>query len=414
MRFKGGGASVREIGTQLRVSHVVEGSVRRQGNQVRISATLIDAADETQVWTNSFNGTLDDIFGLQTSVANQIADALAIALLPGSTAGSREYVPDPRAYEEYLSGRFWEHKETEEGWKVAIVHYERAVEIDPRYALAYASLSQTCSTLSSWTTVAPEGPLRKAKAAMERAFELDPNLPEAHAARAYYRLLGEWKWDEVDESFRSALAMNPINSGMAYHWWGHYLTFAGRDQEAIDAFKAALRLDPLSALHRACLGGAHVAAGDLDLADRSLEWALELNPQLPVAYNWLGRLREHQGRLDDAVGAWEEGARLAGGSALLSGTLGYGYGRIGEADKAREVLEGLKSGLGSSEGYVAELNLARVYAGLGEADRAFEQLEIAYSKREPWILALKVGPGFDTIRDDPRFAELLRRIGVEP
>ena len=156
-----------------------------------------------------------------------------------------------------------------------------------------------------------------------------------------------------------------------------------------------------------------MAAGDLELADRSLQQALEIAPELPVAYNWLGRLRERQGRLDEAVAAWEEGARLSGGTALLTGALGYGYGRIGEVEKAREVLAGLESGGGSAEGYVAELNLARVYAGLGEADRAFEQLEIAYTKREPWILALRVSPGFDTIRDDPRFADLLRRIGVE-
>jgi len=381
---------------------------------VRISATLIDADDETQVWTNSFNGTLDDIFSLQSSVAHQIADALAIALLPGSSAAGREYVPDSRAYEEYLSGRLADYKGTEPGWKEAIGHYENAVKIDPDFALAYASLSQTYSTLSSWTTVAPSEPLRKAKAAMDRAFELDPDLPEAHTARAYYLLLGEWKWDAVDGAFRGALAMNPANPGMAHHWWGHYLTFAGRDQQAIDAFLAALRLDPLSALHRACLGGAYVAKGDLELADQSLQQALKLEAQLPVAHNWLGRLRERQGRLDDAVAAWEEGARLAGGSALLSGALGYGYGLVGDSDKAREVLEGLKSGRGSAEGYVAELNLARVYAGLGEADRAFEQLEIAYEKREPWILALRVSPGFDTIRDDPRFADLLRRIGVEP
>jgi TolB-like protein/Tfp pilus assembly protein PilF len=413
MRFKDSGKSVREIGEQLRVSHVVEGSVRRQGNAVRISAKLIEVEGQTHLWSGGFDGTLDDIFGLQSSVADQISKALAIALLPGSVVGSREYRPDPRAYEEYLAGRFCDHIETEEGWKCAISHYEKAVEIDPDYALAYASMSQSASTLSSWTTVSPAEPLRKARAAMDRAFELDPDLPEAHVARAYYYILGEWEWDKVDEAFESALAMNPINPGMAYHWWGHYLTFAGRDREAVDAFSAALRLDPLSALHRACLGGAHVAAGDLELADRSLQQALEIAPELPVAYNWLGRLRERQGRLEEAVAAWEDGARFSGGSAFLSGALGYGYGRIGEVEKAREVLAGLEAGGGSAEGYVAELNLARVYAGLGESDRAFEQLEIAYSKREPWILSLRVGPGFDTIRDDPRFADLLRRIGIE-
>jgi Tfp pilus assembly protein PilF len=271
-----------------------------------------------------------------------------------------------------------------------------------------------CSTLASWTTVEPQAMLHRAKDAMERAFELDPDLPEAHVARAYYLLLGEWKWDEVDNAFRTALAKKPVDPGMAYHWWGHYLTFAGRDTEAIVVFNAALRMDPLSALHAGCLGGAQVAAGRIEVAERSFERALELNPNNAVVHSWLGRLREKQGRLDDAVAQWETAARLAGGTALFRGPLGYGYGRIGQTEKAREVLEGLKAGQNSMEGYVAEINLARVYAGLGETEKAFEMLEIAVRKREPWILGLRVGPGFDTIRDDPRFADLLRRIGVEP
>ena len=250
---------------------------------------------------------------------------------------------------------------------------------------------------------------RKAKAALERALALDPNLPDAHVAQAYYHLLGEWDWRKADETFQRALAMHPTNPGMAYHWYGHYLSFAGRDQDALDAFAAALRLDPLSGLHQACMGLTHVAGGNLDRADRFLQKALELDPQLPVAHNWLGLLRERQGRLDEAVAAWEDGARLSNRLTLITGALGYGYGRLGQVDKAREILEELRSGSGAAEGYVSELNLARVYAGMGDADRAFELLEIAYSKREPWILALKIGPGFDTIRGDPRFADLLRR-----
>jgi Tfp pilus assembly protein PilF len=248
--------------------------------------------------------------------------------------------------------------------------------------------------------------------AMDRAFELDPDLADAHVARAYYLLLGEWEWQRADEAFRRALAMNPTNPGMAYHWYGHYLSFAGRHQDALDALAAALRLDPLSALHQACLGLTQVASGDLDLADRSLQRALELAPELPIAYQWLGLLRERQGRLDEAVAAWRNGAEHGQNLGLFIGPLGYGYGRLGQVEQARSVLEELRSG--GDLGYVAELNLARVHAGLGETDQAFEQLEIAFSKREPWILGLRIGPGFDTIRDDPRFADLLRRIGIEP
>jgi Tfp pilus assembly protein PilF len=345
-------------------------------------------------------------------VASRIAESLSVNLLPGSRTSGRSYKPDAEAYESYLLGRFWARKGNEDGWRTAIAHYKRAVEIDPEYALAYASLSQTYSTLASWTTVAPAEPLAQAKAAMDKAFELDPELADAHVARAYYHLLGEWEWQKADEEFQRALALNPTDPAMVHHWYGHYLSFAGRDQEALDALAAALHVDPLSALHRACMGLTQVASGDLALAERSLAWALELDPELPVAHNWLGLLRERQGRLEDAVAAWEDGARYSNRGALITGALGYGYGRLGETEKARGVLEELRSGAGSAEGYVAELNLARVFAGLGDADQAFEQLEIAYSEREPWILALKIGPGFDTLRDDPRYADLLRRIGA--
>lgn len=412
MQFRTGAASVSEIGSRLGVSHVLEGSVRRQGNVVRISAKLIDAADETQMWTNSFDGTLDDIFDLQSKVAGQVAEALAATLLPGLSISSRDYTPDPRAYEEYLAGRFWDHKGTENGYKKAIAHFEKAVEIDPGYALAYASLSQTNSTLSSWTTVSPTELLQKAKSALDKAIELDPNLPDVLVAQALYYLLGQWDWQKADETFHRALAMRPNNPGLAYHWYGHYLSFAGRDEDALDAFAMALRLDPLSAFHRACLGLTQIASGDLDDADRSLQRALELFPELPVAHSWMGLLRERQGLYEEALTAWENGARYGQRTALLLGNLGYGFGRLGQVDEARRVLDELQSG--GENGYVAELNLAAVYAGLGETDRAFEQLEIAYAKREPWILALKIGPGFDTIRDDPRFTDLLRRVGVEP
>jgi len=411
MRFKGSTATAREIGRRLDVRYLVEGSVRRQGDVVRISATLIDAGDETQVWTNSFDGTLEDIFGLQNRVARQIAEALAVKLLPRQVLAGGAYSPDPRAYDEYLTGRFWDHKGTETGWKEAIAHYRRAAEIDPGYALAFASLSQTSSTLASWTTVPPEAPLQVAKEAMERAFEIDPDLADAQVARAYYLLLGEWQWRRADEAFRRALASNPTNPGMAYHWYGHFLSFANRHEEALAAFTAALRLDPLSALHRACLGLTQVAAGELELADHSLQRALELAPELPIAYQWLGLLRERQGRPEDALAAWSRGADLGQRTGLFIAPLGYGYGRLGRFDDARAILGELRSG--GERGYVAELNLARVYAGLGDLDRAFELLEIALSKREPWILALRIGPGFDNLRGDPRFASLLRRTEVD-
>ena len=411
MHFKGTGATIETVSRELGVGYILEGSVRRQGETVRISAKLIQAQDQTQLWSNSFNGTLDDIFALQSTVANQIAEALAVTLLPGSRATGRAHTPNPQAYEEYLSGRFWANKGTEEGFIKAIIYYEKAVEIDPEYALAYAALSHAYSTWASWNTVHPTERLKKAKVAVEKAFRLGPELADAHSALALIKLLAEWDWQGAEEEFRRALALNPTD-GLTYHWYGHYLSFANRDQEALDAFAGALRLDPLSALHRGCLGLTQLDSGELGLAEKSIGRALELSPQLPVAHNWLGLLRERQGRLEEAVAAWEDAVRHSRRGQFLLGSLGYGYGRLGQPQKARRVLEELELRLG--DGYVSAIDRARVVAGLGDFDQAFNLLEIAYANREPWIFALKIGPGFDTIREDPRFEALLRQIGVTP
>ncbi|MHC4331465.1 MAG: protein kinase domain-containing protein, partial [Planctomycetota bacterium] len=234
MHYKRRDVTIEDIGQELGVGYILEGSIRRQGEQVRIAAKLIDVEDQTQLWSKNFDGTMDDIFVLQSNVANQITEALAVELLQGLHLTNRTHTPDPQAYEEYLAGRFFAHKGTEESWRKAIKFYEEAVRIDPKFALAYAALSHAYSVWSGWYTVTSKIAYDKAKEAADEASRLNPNLADAHSALAVIAAYFEWNWQKADEQFRVALDLNP-NDGETYHYYGHYLSFMDRDGESIEA-----------------------------------------------------------------------------------------------------------------------------------------------------------------------------------
>jgi TolB-like protein/Tfp pilus assembly protein PilF len=411
MHYKERDVTIENIGQELGVGYILEGSVRRQGEQVRIAVNLIQVEDKTQLWSRTFDGTMNEIFVLQNDVANQIAEALAVELLQGSYLTNRTHTPDPQAYEEYLTGRFFAHKGTEESWRKAINYYEEAVRIDPEFALAYAALSHAYSAWATWNTISPKIAYDKAKAAVDEAFRLNPNLADAHSALAFIAMFFEWNWQKAEEQFLIALELNP-SDGETYHFYGHYLSFMNREDESIVAFKNALNFDPLSALHRNCMGNTYLQMEEFKLAENSITKAMELSPELQVGYYILGLLRERQNRMEEAIVAWEKAVQYSDSLPTYLGVLGYGYGKSGQTEKAKAILKELE--LKSRVGYGASMDIAKVYAGLGDNDRAFEILEETFNNREPWIFGLKVAPGFDTIRDDPRFTDLLRRIGVEP
>jgi len=411
MYYKKREVTIENIGRELGVGYILEGSVRRQREKIRIAANLIRVEDQTQLWSKNFDGTMDDIFMLQSNVANLIAEALAVELLQGTHLTNRIHTPDPQAYEEYLTGRFFAHKGTEENWQKAIEFYEEAVRIDPEFALAYAALSHAYSAWATWHTISSKIAYHKAKTAAEEAFRLNPKLAEAHSALAFIAMFFEWNWQKAEEQFHLALELNP-SYGETYHFYGHYLLFMNRDDESIEAFKNALSLDPLSALHRNCMGNTYLQKEEFELAEISIKKAMELSPELQLGYYILGLLRDRQDRMEEAILAWEKAVQYSDRLPTYLGALGYGYGKSGQTDKAYEILEELE--LKFRDGNVAAMDISKVYAGLGNADRAFELLEETYSNREPWIFGLKIAPGFDTIRDDPRFLDLLRRIGVDP
>lgn len=410
MRFKGPRGSVGAIGRTLGVDHVVEGSVRRQGDRVRIAAKLIQVSDQAQLWSDSFDGSLTDILGLQTDVARRIAGALSVELLPRFRGRARMPATDPRAYDAYLAGRASFYAASEQGWRAAIDCYREAVALDPSFALAHAAIASGASAWALWGTTPPGEAHATASAAVARAQALEPDLAEVHATLAMIRTFFEWDWPGAEESFRRAIALNP-SDGEVYHWYAHHLLFRGRPEEGLDAMAEARRFDPLSTFHRGCLGGHYIATGDLDRAEPLLRDVLEERPASPLALHFVGWLHERRGRLDDAVAAWESAARLSDIPNLLS-TVGYGYARVGRTADARAVSDELERR--SARRYVAAQDRAKVFAGLGEHDQAFAWMEEAFRRREAWLAALPLEPGFDTLRGDPRFVSLLRRIGIAP
>lgn len=408
MRFKGTTASIREIGRELGVSHVLEGTVRRQGERVRISARLVQVADETQVWSRSFDGTLTDVFGLQAGVAHQVAEALSVRLIPGALTGSESRQMVPEAYEEYLAGRFWAHKATDAGWSKAVGHYERAVELDPGFAIAHASLADAYANKTMWRPERVDEQAEKARASALKALELNPQLSEAHSAFALVSMFFDWDWDVAVREFERALELNPRDAN-AFHHFGHLLDFLGRDQEGLEACLEATRLDPLSAFHRTCVGYTRVSLGDFEEAHRDFARAFELVPQYPMTLYAEGRAFDLQGDYERAVASWEKGVALTGrANRFALGALGYGYAKLGRTSDARAVLLELIEDF--PEPITTAFYRAPVLAGLGDFDGAVEELKLAVEGREPWIVGVRLDPGFRLLAADERFQALLAEI----
>jgi TolB-like protein/Flp pilus assembly protein TadD len=409
-QFKGRGADIGAIGRQLGVGYLVEGSVRRAGDRVRVAATLIQVSDQTQLWSDSFDGSLEDILALQSDVARRIAGALSVELVPRVRAAPRAPAIDARAYDAYLAGRASFYKATEPGWRAAVELYEEAVALDGNFARAHAAIASGYTAWALWGTTPPSDARAKAIEAVARARELDPDLAEVHSTLAVIRMFFEWDWDDAEREFELAVGLNP-SDGEVYHWYAHYLLFTGRPAEGVEAMTEARRLDPLSVFHRTCLAGHYVATGEPERALPLLREVLEQAPESPLAHHFLGWLHERRGDMAGALASWEAAARISD-IPNLRGTLGYGYARAGRLSDARAVADDLDTR--ARRGYVAALDRAKVFAGLGRHDEAFAWLEESYRNHDAWLAALKLEPGFDTLRDDPRFFDLLRRIGVAP
>jgi TolB-like protein/DNA-binding winged helix-turn-helix (wHTH) protein/Flp pilus assembly protein TadD len=410
MAYKHARKPLPQIARELNVDAVVEGTVLRSGDRVRITAQLIEASSDKHLWSESYEGELRDTLALQNQVARAIADQIRINLNPQEQAALKTAkVVNPEAYESYLKGRYFWNKRTADGLKGALAYFHQAIEEDPKYAQAYSGLADTYALLGDWqyAVMTPKEALPKAKAAAIKALELDSALGEAHNSLAFCLDGFDWDFDAAGREFRRAVELNP-SYATAHHWYSWHLALVGNYDEAIVEMRKAENLDPLSLIINADLAELLVLAHAYDESIRQSRKTIEMDPNFAFAHNQLGQAYLEKQMLDDAVAELEKAAQLSGGSPTVIANLARAYAASGKTGEAVKLLSELKKR--SSPGYSRASEIAVIYASLGDKDQAMNWLERSYEERfNPGVL---LRPGFDSLRSDPRFEDLVRRIGL--
>ena len=398
-----------QIARELNVDAVIEGTVLRYGDQVRITAQLIQASADKHLWSQSYEGELRDTLALQDKVARAIADQIRINLNPQEQAALKNVkAVNPQAYESYLKGRYFWNKRTRESLKVALAYFNQAIDEDPKYAQAYSGLADTYALLGDWqyAVMTAKEALPKAKAAAIKALELDNRLGEAHNSLAFCLDGFDWDFDSAGKEFRRAIELNP-GYATAHHWYAWHLSLLGRYDEAIAEMRKALSLDPLSLVINADLAELLVLAHSYDESIQQSRKTIELDPNFGLAHNHLAQAYLQERRNDDAVAELKKAVQLSGGSPTCMANLARAYAAIGKRAEAQELLDELKKR--ASPGYSHGTEIAVIYAALGDKDQAMTWLEKGYEERfNPGVL---LRPGFDPLRSDPRFEDLVRRVG---
>jgi len=410
MGYKHARKSLPQIAHELNVDAVVEGTVLRSGEQVRITAQLIEASTDKHLWSQSYQGELKDTLALQSEVARAIADQIQINVNPQEQAALKSVkAVNPQAYQSFLKGRFFWNKRTAEGLKIALAYFNQAIEEDPKYAPAYSGLADTYSLLGDWQYAAmtPKEALPKAKASAIRALELDNALGEAHNSLAFCLDGFDWDIKSAGMEFQRAIALNP-GYATAHHWYAWHLSLLGRYDEAIAEMRKAQDLDPLSLIINADLAELLVLAHSYDESIRQSRKTIEMDPNFALAHNQLAQAYLQKHMNDEAVAELRKAAQLSGESPTVMANLARAYVATGKKSDAIKILNDLKKRSNATYSHASEI--AVIYAALGDKDQAINWLEKGYEERfNPGVL---LRPGLDPLRSDPRFQDLARRVGL--
>ena len=410
MAYKGARKTLPQIARELNVDAVIEGTVLRSGDQVRITAQLIEASTDKHLWSQSYEGELRDTLALQNRVASAIADQIRISLTPQEQAALKNVkVVNPEAYESYLKGRYFWNKRTADGLKVALAYFTQAIEEDPKYAQAYSGLADTYTLLGDWqyAVMTPKEALPKAKAAALKALELDSGLGEAHTSLAVCLDGFDWDFDTAEKEFQRAIELNP-GYATAHHWYAWHLSHIGQNKEAIAEMRKAEDLDPLSLIIKTELAELLVLAHSYDESIRQSRKTIEMDPNFALAHNQLGQAYFQKQMYEPAIAELEKSVQLSGGSPACIANLARAYAASGRRSEAEMLLSDLKKRSSPSASLASQI--AIVYAALGDRDQAMAWLEKGYEERfNPGVL---LRPGLDPLRSDPRFQDLLHRVGL--
>jgi serine/threonine protein kinase/tetratricopeptide (TPR) repeat protein len=410
MQYKKTKKALPQIARELNVDGVVEGTVERAGDRVKIRAQLIEASSDRHLWARSYDRDLRDILAMQSEVASAITGEIRVTLTPQEQTRMASARPVNReAYDAYLKGRFYSQKETAEGLKKGFEYFQEAIEKDPGYALAYAALGHYYYDASE-LLLPPREAMPKAKAAAKRAIEIDDNLAEGHTTLAIVAAKYEWDWSNAAREFKKALELNP-NSAAAHLWYGLYLASMGLMGESIAELKQAQQLDPFGVEGSSYLGTAFYWARQYDQAIEQQRRTIEMDPNFYPAHVALAWAYEEKGQFSEAIAETQK-ARQIDDNPWVVANLGRAFAVAGKRPEAQTVLSQLKQV--SRRRFVSAYDVATIYAALGEKDQAFLWLEKALQERAEWLVYLKVEPQVDILRADPRFQDMLRRVGLPP
>jgi len=416
--FRGKEVDVREIGRKLNVGAVVEGSVRKAGHKLRISVQLVKVADGYHLWSEKYDRHTgeeccpEDIFCIQDEISMAVVDKLKVKLLGKEKEKLiKRRTEDLDAYSLYLKGRYFWNKRTEESLRKAVHYFEQAIEKDPGYALAYAGLADSHILLAEYSLLPPKDAFPRAKAAVMEALEIDETLAEAHTSLAFIKTLNDWDWIGAEKEFKQAIEFNP-GYATAHQWYAEHLTMTGQYAEAIAEFKRAQELDPLSLI----IGVASAVTlfcgtRRYDRVMEECQKVLEMDPNFGGALNVLGMVYRERAMYEEAIEAFQKARTFDEGNTWVTAELGHAYAVSGNRSEAQKVLDELEQL--SKRSYVPPDNIALVYLGFGKKNLTFEYLEKAYEDRSVGLSWLKADPIFDSLRSDPRFIKLLKKVGLE-
>ena len=376
-----------------------------------MSVQLVSTADGRVLWSgDSFHRSLSNVITLENELVRSVAAAIRPKL--GSEEANRitkRYTESPEAYQLYLKGRYFWNERTEADLKKAIHYFNYALEKDPNCALAYVGLADSYALLNYYGASPPGDSFPKAKEAAEKALKIDDTLAEAHASVAYIKRAYDWDWAGAEREFKRAIELNP-NYATAHFWYGEYLTYLGRFDEGIAEIQRAQELDPLSPIISGSVGWAFHMARQPDRAISQLRQTLQLDPDFAMTHFYLGMAYEGKQMYPEAIAAYRKAQEISPAGPGIVG-LGHAYAMSAMKDEARTILDEVKQRVEKNE--IRPPSVAIIYAGLNDADRAFEWMEKAYEQRAEGVVYLKAQPYFDNLRSDPRRADFLRRIGLE-
>jgi tetratricopeptide (TPR) repeat protein len=397
-------------GREQKVDAVLDGQIQKSNEKIRVTVRLVRVADAVTIWSHQFDERMTDIFTVQDSISERVAGVLALKLTREEKGQlTKRQTENAEAYQFYLMGRYHLNRLTDDGFLKGRDYFQKAIDNDPNYAPAYAGLADAYNKLSGFNALAPKDGYPKATAAALKALEIDDNLAEAHTSFGTVNFFYNWDWLGAEREYRRAIEINPSYSD-AHQMYSYYLSAMGRFDEALAEMKRAQELDPVSLEKLAGIGEVLYFQRQYDKAIEQYQMTLEMDPNSGFAHWAIGNAYVHKGMFDEAITEYQKAIPLSGDSPDEPAMLGFAYALSGKRQEAQQVIEELKER--SKRSYISPTTIAVIYGGLGDKDQAFEWLDKAYEAQDSLLILLNVEPMFDSLRPDPRFIELRRRVNL--